>query len=138
MEKDELSDFLAQMMAKFTKDYFNGGFFRNAVNDGLMVMGLDFYDKDDGKTECKFFVYDADDLSEKHDLVIEFDENLKNMAPIRAGMLTAIQVAIRVDRYLKARRSMKARSFEVRSKAGKKAIAARWAKAKKKKRDILN
>lgn len=133
MEKDELSDFLAQMMAKFTKDYFNGGFFRNAVNDGLMVMGLDFYDTDDGQTYCKFYVYDIDDESQKHDLVIEFDENLKNMSPIRAGMLTAIQVAIRVDRYLKARKSIKARSAANLSRAGKKAIKARWEKAKKQK-----
>lgn len=133
MSSDQLSYFIAEMMAKFTKDYFNSDFFRDSVNAGLMVMGLDFFDRDDGLTECKFYVYDADDEREKHDLVIEFDEGLAKMSPINAGMLTAVQVAIRVDRYLQHRKSNKARSQLARSASARKAVMARWAKAKKKK-----
>lgn len=131
MDNPQLDEFIAEMLAKFIKDYFNGGFFRNAVNDGLMVMGLDFYDRDDGQTECKFYVYDADDLSEKHDLVIEFDERLAAMSPIKAGVLTAAQVAIRVDRFLQHRKAIKARSQLARSASAKKAAAARWKNHKK-------
>lgn len=135
MEDTSIKRAIAGVLAKFGDEYMRHEKFRNEMLDAKRNIGLNIEGTDE-EENIELFVYPKDEAHDHYDIEIETPPDLSAMSKLAGVLYITSIVSIRVDRYLRAKRAMSKRSAEVRSRAGKKAIAARWEKAKKAKSKV--
>ena len=135
MEDTSIKRAIASVLEKFGDEYMRHEKFRNEMLDAKRNIGLNIKGTDE-EGNIELFVYPKDEVHDRFDIEIETPPDLSAMSKLAGILYITSIVSIRVDRYLRAKRAMSKRSAEVRSRAGKKAIAARWEKAKKAKSEV--